>query len=120
MSVKNMKQNTKDNQYALNTLMDSTLKSINNIVNHDESFAAVYVISSRYDDTVIYVGETSHIGHRIKDHLSGNSSFSKKLKISETELKWYRVRYRRMNNTRQRKLFEAYVLGVLKPKYNFN
>ena len=120
MSVKNMRQNIKDNQYALNTLMNSTLKTINNIVKHDESFAVVYVISSRYDDTVIYVGETSHIGRRIKDHLSGNSSFSKKLKISETELKWYRVRYRRMIDERQRKLFEAYVIGILKPKYNFN
>ena len=90
MSVKNMRQNIKDNQHALNTLMNSTLKTINNIVKHDESFAVVYAISSKYDDTVIYVGETSHIGRRIKDHLSGNSSFSKKLKISETELKWYR------------------------------
>ena len=120
MSVRDMRQNAKDNQHALKTLINSTLNSINIIIKHNKSFAAVYAISDRYDNTIIYVGETSHIGRRIKDHLSGNSSFSEKLKIPETELKWYNVRYRHMSDERQRKLFEAYVIGTLKPKYNFN
>ena len=120
MSVKNMKQNIKDNRRALKTLINSTLNSINTIVNHNESFAAVYAISSRYNNAVIYVGETSHIGRRIKEHLSGNSPFSKKLKIPKIELKWYNVRYRRMSDERQRTLFESYVIGALEPKYNFS
>ena len=42
MSVRNMRENTKDNQYALKNLINSTLNSINIIVKHNKSFAAVY------------------------------------------------------------------------------
>ena len=42
------------------------------------------------------------------------------MRDNQTELKWYNVRYRHMSDERQRKLFEAYVIGTLKPKYNFN
>ena len=54
----------------------------------------------------------------MKDHLSGTSSFNKKAKVPENELEWYQIRYRRMANERQRKLFESYAIGVLKPKFN--
>jgi len=119
MTSKSVRDSAKDNQRHLSTLVNSNEKTINIIIKHDEPFAAVYAISSRDDDTIIYVGETSDMVRRMRDHLSGNSSFSKKLKIPENELKWYQIRYRRMANERQRKLFESYVIGVLKPKFNF-
>lgn len=118
MTSKSLQDNAKDNQYHLTNLVNSNPKTINQIIKHD-SFAVVYAISSRDDDTIIYVGETSDIVSRMKDHLSGTSSFSKKAKVPETELKWYQIRYRRMANERQRKLFESYAIGVLKPKFNF-
>ena len=119
MNTKSVKENAKDNQHHLTNLVNSNPKTINIIVKHGESFAVVYAVSSRDDDTIIYVGETSDIGRRMRDHLSGTSSFSKKLGISENELKWYQIRHRRMANERQRKLFESYAIGVLKPKSNF-
>ena len=118
MNSKNVRESAKDNQYNLTNLVSFNPKTISKIIKHNNSFAVVYAISSRDDDTIIYVGETLDIVRRMKDHLSGTSSFSEKAKVPENELKWYQIRYRRMANERQRKLFESYAIGVLKPKFN--
>lgn len=119
MTSKSVRDNTKENQRHLNTLVNSNEKTINVIVKHNDPFAAVYAISSPDDDTIIYVGQTSDIVNRMNNHLSGASTFSKKVKIPENELKRYKIRYRRMANEKQRSFFESYVIGVLKPKFNF-
>ena len=118
MNLKNVREETKENQRYLNTLINSNPKTISLIIKHGKSFAAVYAISDRDDKKIIYVGETSDISRRMEDHLSGSSSFSKKLKPTGDELKWFKIRYRRMANERQRKFFESFVISVLKPKFN--
>ena len=119
MTTKQIRDNIKDNRHHLDNLINFTKKTINVVIKHGESFAAVYAISNPTDDTIIYVGQTSDIASRIKQHMSGNSDFAKKIKIPENEFKWYKIRYRRMASERPRKLFESYVIGELKPKYNF-
>ena len=118
MDSKNVKKHTKENQHHLTRLMNSNPRTINGIIKRGDLFAAVYAISARDDKQIIYVGETSDISSRMKDHLSGSSGLHKKSKFTENELKWCRVRYRRMANERQRKLFESFVISVLKPKFN--
>lgn len=119
MISKNVRDNAKDNQHHLNTLVNSNEKTINVIIKHNDPFAAVYAISNPNDGAIIYVGQTSDIVNRMNSHLSGASTFSKKVKVPENELKWYKIRHRRMANEKQRKFFESYVIGVLKPKFNF-
>jgi hypothetical protein len=119
MTTKQIRDNIKDNRHHLDNLIKSTKNTINVIIKHNEPFAATYAVSNPTDDTIIYVGQTSDIVSRLKQHISGNSDFSKKIKITENEFKWYKIRYRRMSSERPRKLFESYVIGELKPKYNF-
>ncbi len=90
------------------------------ILKHNESFAGVYAISNRNNDEIIYVGESSQIVDRLQHHVSGTnpSDLKQKTGLDHDDLKWYKVRYRRMVNERQRKLFESYAIGVLKPKFN--
>ncbi len=120
MNSKNIKENVKDNQHHLTNLINSNPKYINLILKHNDSFAGVYAISNRNDDEILYVGESSQIADRLQHHVSGTNSSDLKQKtgLDFDELKWYKVRYRRMANERQRKLFESYVIGVLKPKFN--
>lgn len=119
MSSKSIREIAKDNQRYLTTLTNSNPKTINGIINRNDSFAAVYAISSRYDDTILYVGQTQNIAERMKKHLSLTTKFGKQIKVLDSELKWFQIRNRHMANERQRKLFESYAIGVLKPKYNF-
>lgn len=119
MTSKDVKDSIKENQQYLITLVNSNSKKINLIIKHDDHFAAVYAISGPTDDKIIYVGQTSDIVNRMNDHVSGDLKFGKKINISEKEFKRYRVRYRRMADERQRRLFESSVIGTLKPKFNF-
>ena len=118
MNNRDVNQSIKENKDAVKKLINSTLNTINSIVNQNTTFAVVYAVSERNNNEIIYVGETTDIVSRMKEHLSG-SSFSKKLEISKDELKWYKIRYRRMGDDRKRKLFESYAIGALKPNYNF-
>ena len=118
MNPKNASEQTKENQHYLTRLVNSNPRTINTITRRGESFAAVYAISGRIGKKIIYVGETSDISRRMGDHLSGSSGLRKKSTLSENELKWCKVRYRRIANERQRKFFELFVISVLKPKFN--
>ena len=115
----NIKISAKENQHNLDILIRSIKHTINSIRKPDKHFAGIYVISDRNNDTIIYVGETSDMARRMNDHLHGTSSFSKKSKIKTNELNLCNIRYRRMKDDRERKLFESYVIGVLKPKFNY-
>lgn len=119
MISKDVRDSIKENQHHLTNLVDSNNRAINVIIKHADHFAAVYAISSSTDDEIIYVGQTLDIVNRMNEHVSGNSSFGKKIKITKKEFKWYRIKYRRMADERQRRLFESYVIGTLKPKFNF-
>ena len=120
MNKKNVRKNAKDNQHHLTNLTNSNPKTIKVILNHDKLFAGVYAISNRNDDEIIYVGESGQISDRLQHHISGTnpSDLKQKTGLDFNDLKWYKVRYRRMADERQRKLFEFYAIGVLKPKFN--
>lgn len=120
MHLKKVKENATGNQRHLVNLMNSNPKTINTILKHNESFAGIYIISDRNDSEPIYVGESGQVADRLQHHVSGTNSSDLKQKtgLGFNDLKWYKVRYRRMANDRQRKLFESYVIGVLKPKFN--
>ncbi|MCJ8306553.1 MAG: GIY-YIG nuclease family protein [Nitrosopumilus sp.] len=121
MDSKNVKENAKDNQHHLMNLVNSNPKTLKTILKHNELFAGVYAISNRNDDVeVIYVGESGQITNRLQHHVSGTNSsvLKQKTGLDFDELKWYKVRYRRMANEKQRKLFEKYAISVLKPKFN--
>ena len=101
-------------------MINSNPKTINTILKHNESFAGIYVISDRNDNEIIYAGESGQVTDRLRHHVSGTnpSDLKQKTGLDFNDLKWCKVRYRRMANDRQRKLFELYVIGVLKPKFN--
>ena len=121
MSSKSVRDSAKNNQHYLTTLMNSNPKTINVITKNNESFAAVYVINDKDDNSVLYVGNSENISSRLKHHSAGTSSsdLNKKANLNIREIKWCKIRYRRMADEKQRKLFESYVIGVLKPRFNF-
>ena len=94
---------------------------------HHEQFttpatSGVYVIYRR--ETVLHVGRTLRarggLRQRLKDHLYGRSSFTKKhLKGKGATLrkKGYKYRCLAVKNARLRALVEAYAVGVLCPRH---
>ncbi len=82
----------------------------------------VYVI--RKKETVLHVGRTlggrNGIHQRLKNHLHGSSSFTKKyLKGKGATLRedGYTYQYRVLEDPRKRALLEAYAVGTLCPKH---
>ena len=116
----NAKNNTKNKKHYLDNLIKFNPKTINVIIKNNKSFSGVYAISDRYDNEIIYVGESSQVKDRLYHHIHGtnNSDLKQKTGLSSEELKWYKVRYRQLKDDRKRKMFESYVIGVLEPILN--
>lgn len=82
----------------------------------------VYII--REGDVILHVGRTLRgkegLQQRIKNHLSGSSSFSKNyLKVNGVNLREgkYLYQYLVVNDPRKRALLEAYAVGMLCPEH---
>ncbi len=82
----------------------------------------VYII--RKEENILYVGRTLRgsggIHQRLKDHLYGSSSFTKKyLQGNGAMLRedGYTYQYFKLRDPRKRALLEAYATGVLCPQH---
>jgi len=82
----------------------------------------VYVI--RWRETVLHVGRTPRaengLRQRLKDHLYGKSSFTKKYLAgngARLRRKGYTYQYLVVRRCRWRALLEAYAVGMLCPKH---
>lgn len=82
----------------------------------------VYIIHK--EETVLHVGRTlrgrNGIYQRLKNHLHGSSSFTKKYlkgKGATLREKGYTYQYRVLEDPRKRALLEAYAVGTLCPKH---
>ena len=82
----------------------------------------VYII--RKEETILHVGRTLHgrfgIYQRLKNHLYGSSSFTKKYLQSNGEIlrkDGYTYQYLKLEDPRKRALLEAYAIGTLCPRH---
>jgi len=82
----------------------------------------VYIICK--EKTVLHVGRTlrgrNGIHQRLKNHLHGSSSFTKKYLKGKGEIlreDGYTYKYLVLKNPRKRALLEAYAVGILCPEH---